>query len=503
VIAAALVIVAAAAALRFWNLGAGIPHNLGQDEPHIINRVLIMMKTGDLNPHFFEWPSLTMYLNLIVGCVTFLAGAMAGSWRHMDFFPIAELYLAGRQFTALVGTATVVVTFAIGRRWGHGVALTAAALMAVIPHHVRESHYVLTDVPTGFFVALTLLLSLRAHEQPSLRRLLWAGATAGLAASCKYNGAIAIVMPMVVVWTSGWTAAIGAGGWSGRFRRTLAVAGVALAAFLAGTPYAIADLPTFLNDYAGLAFTFARDRPGDPGWLIYLKHLLGAMSWPALVLTVAGLLVAAWRIISGPDRVPALVLMTFSLVYFVVMARSFQIYGRYLVPLFAPLSVMAALAAMTAATALGNAFKRRLAAPLAGAAIVVLMLSAPAASSWVMVRDLSRPSTVDLAYQWILANVPANSKVVVESGALWLPEQYQLVVSRSLIDRSLDDYARDGVTYILAASPVFQATIRDPFANRDATVAYRSLLDRATEIAAFDPSATVAGPSIRLYRLPR
>ena len=37
--------------------------------------------------------------------------------------------------------------------------------MAVMPLHVRESHYVLTDVPVTFFVTLTFLLSLRAHER--------------------------------------------------------------------------------------------------------------------------------------------------------------------------------------------------------------------------------------------------------------------------------------------------------------------------------------------------
>ena len=35
----------------------------------------------------------------------------------------------------------------------------------MLPLHVRESHYVLTDVPLTFFVTLTLLLSLRAHER--------------------------------------------------------------------------------------------------------------------------------------------------------------------------------------------------------------------------------------------------------------------------------------------------------------------------------------------------
>ena len=42
-----------------------------------------------------------------------------------------------------------------------------------MPLHVRESHYVLTDVPVTFFVTLTLLLSLRAHERATLGAVRW------------------------------------------------------------------------------------------------------------------------------------------------------------------------------------------------------------------------------------------------------------------------------------------------------------------------------------------
>ena len=74
VLAVAAAIVVVAGALRLWNIGAGIPHNVGADEPQIMQRVVHMMKTGDLNPHFFDWPSLTFYLNLVVSCLAFLAG---------------------------------------------------------------------------------------------------------------------------------------------------------------------------------------------------------------------------------------------------------------------------------------------------------------------------------------------------------------------------------------------------------------------------------------------
>jgi 4-amino-4-deoxy-L-arabinose transferase-like glycosyltransferase len=386
------------------------------------------------------------------------------------------------------------VTFAAARRWGAGTALLAAALIAVNPNHVRESHYVLTDVPTAFFTTLTLLLSLRAYERPTIGRLLWAAASAGLAASCKYNGAIAIVMPLIVALTSG-------GGLVAGTRRTLAVIGIAVLAFLAGTPYAVLDLPAFLNDYARLASTFARERPGEAGWSLYLKHVSGSLAWPAFLLAIGGGLIIVRRILTGPARVPALMVTGFTLVYFVVMARSFQIYGRYMLPLYPALSIMAAVATVGLMEWSKRAIKPRAAAVMVTGALVAMPLAMPTITAVSLSQSMGRRSTIDLAYEWILAHVPPGAKVAVETGGPQLPSQYQTLGVKSLTERSYDDYVREGVTYFVASSPRYQAALTDPRANADASIAYRTLLDRTAEVAEFDASPGVGGPSVHLYRI--
>jgi hypothetical protein len=66
-----------------------------------MNRVVHMMKTGDFNPHFFDWPTLTFYLNLVVSCLTFLGRRDARRVEQPGSGLGVGLYLAGRQFTAL------------------------------------------------------------------------------------------------------------------------------------------------------------------------------------------------------------------------------------------------------------------------------------------------------------------------------------------------------------------------------------------------------------------
>ena len=99
-----------------------------------------------------------------------------------------------------LAAATVLIVYHIGMRWGARHALLAAGLMAVLPLHVRYSHFVLTDTPLTFFVALTFLLSLLAHERATLGSFAAAGVAAGLAAATKYNGGIALLMPVIACW---------------------------------------------------------------------------------------------------------------------------------------------------------------------------------------------------------------------------------------------------------------------------------------------------------------
>lgn len=64
------------AALRFWNIQTGLPYRIGPDEPVIAERAIHIMRTGNFHPQFFDYPGLSIYLQVIVGCIVFVAGAM-------------------------------------------------------------------------------------------------------------------------------------------------------------------------------------------------------------------------------------------------------------------------------------------------------------------------------------------------------------------------------------------------------------------------------------------
>jgi hypothetical protein len=489
-------VVVVAGVLRFAHLRSGVPYAVGVDEPEIMWRAVRMMQTGDFNPHFFDWPSLTIYLQFALACMTFLAGAMHGAWHSLSQVSEADFYVTGRALTAALGTATVVVTFVAARRWGVAAALAAAALMAVMPHHVRESHYTLADVPMAFFATAAWWLALRAIEHPRLRAFAWAGVAVGLAASAKYNGSIAIVMPVMAAIAAGGSVAI-------ITRRLGVIAACAAGAFLLGTPYALLDLPKFLNDYARLAAIFAAPRAGEPGWSIYLKHLRITLGTPGLVAAAIGMAAAGARSVTGPDRGRWALTLAFPMLYFFVMARSFQIYGRYTLPLLPFACLFAALGIGLAASWLVRSFRpaRAWTTMTAAAGLTLAIAVVPAWRSIAFDQTLARTSTMDEAYGWIVRHVPPGSRIAIESRALLLPPAYPSEHVRSVLDHTYDDYVSDGFTYLVASTDAYQAAFAPAPPRRDAFARYRTLFAQTTEDAAFIPTAGQPGPTLRIFKL--
>jgi 4-amino-4-deoxy-L-arabinose transferase-like glycosyltransferase len=494
------IILAVAALLRFVAIGSGIPFNIGVDEPEIMSRVVHMMRSGDFNPHFFDYPGLYFYLQLGVAVVRFLVGATLGHWTALDQVDAADFYLWGRALTALLGTLTVLLVYRIGMRWGARHAALAAGLMAVMPLHVRESHYVLTDVPETFFVTLTLLLTLSAHERERAGSFAIAGAAAGLAAATKYPGGLVIIVPLIAVWMTLGTK-------PSRLTATLATIGGAAAAFLLAAPYTILDLPAFLNGYAHLAGYYTPKRLAEPAAVTYYKHLSRSMEWPAFLLVLGGLGLGAVRAFRGPGRVRWTVTIAFPLLYFYFLSGQTLVFGRYLLPLIPFVCVLAAVGTVS-----GVSLLRRFDIPRAPrtaiiAAITAAALLPPAWQSLNFIRTINRTSTIEQAHSWILSDIPAGATIVIETQALLLsPQKYkarnvpQLVLdSRTPADR--DGYVKAGVDYIVASSQRYGDAMSHPKDFPDLYQAYSRLFAESQEVMRFTPNAEHPGPEIRVFRL--
>jgi 4-amino-4-deoxy-L-arabinose transferase-like glycosyltransferase len=237
-------------ALRLWGIGWSLPdarHPLATyhpDELVNLNAALAAdIPHGKFDIGFYNYG--TFYFYLVSFAQTFGRGWGLIPSRPPNVSPLsaqaageqAALFLTGRIVTMLLGTATILVIYALGNRlFGRKVGLSAALLYALAPLAVVHAHFLTVDVPATFFVALALLwsarlLTLQTSEaltpgpSPTLRERgeskfpfplgrglggrssqggmsTWkdytlAGVWVGLAAATKYTASMVLIAPVV------------------------------------------------------------------------------------------------------------------------------------------------------------------------------------------------------------------------------------------------------------------------------------------------------------------
>lgn len=386
----------------------GLPGFAHPDET-ILVPLAVQLLTGELNPHFFNWPSLSA---MVLAALAGLRGALreaAGGPSVLGAFveAPATFYLVGRATSALVGTLTVGATYLLGARvLGRAGGLLAAGLLAVSLQHVVDSHFATTDVAVTALVVAAVLAALRYLQagRPSLA--LGAGVLGGLAASAKYNGALAGAAFLGAYALRRWAAP---GERRPGWRPLAAWGGGALAGFLAGTPYAALAPGEFLRGVlgeVGAIGTVQFGNEGDPPALAFhLLHALPqAVGWSALLAAGVGV-VALLR------RVPAagLVVLAFPLPYLAVIASWESRFERYATPLLPFVAVLAATAALELRR---WCWGRR---PWVLLLAALALLAEPAARLTAYQALLRRPDTRELAGAWIERHLPPGSRLATQS----------------------------------------------------------------------------------------
>ena len=405
-------------ALRVWSASYGLPDLYHPDEPRIVERA-VRVHQGDFNPRFFNWPSLYMYVMALVYGVAFGASTdgVAGAFSRNP----ALFYLVGRLVTGLFGTATLAVLYLTGRvAYGRAVAMLAASLLAVNLLHVRDSHWVTTDVPLTFLVTLATFLALRYWRTGRLADAGAAGLVAGLATSMKYPGGLAFLglLTAHAARRSGWPVWRRIAG-----RDAVAAAGLAVVGFVVGTPFALLTPGPFargvLDELREVHTVQFGNEAEAPGYLFHLAYSLPeAMGWPLYLLALAGL---AWALTVRGVR--EAILLAFAIPYLVVIVTWSSRFERYAIPLLPVLTLLAAVAVVRGTgwllVRVRLASAPWFAAALAGAAALLLV---PALGRVVAYhRLLGQPDTRELGSAWVEREIPPGARIALEPYSLSLP----------------------------------------------------------------------------------
>jgi 4-amino-4-deoxy-L-arabinose transferase-like glycosyltransferase len=163
------------AALRFYPIWFGLPYAQARPDETTTLGAAVAILSGDPNPHFFHWPSLTFYL---------FAGLFAAARAAKGTLAYADYTLIARGAVACAGTLTIVLLARTARSIAdRSTAIVAAAFLSVAVLHVRESHFAMTDVLMTMWATACLLVLAEPRTGRAPLAMALAGVAGGLATS--------------------------------------------------------------------------------------------------------------------------------------------------------------------------------------------------------------------------------------------------------------------------------------------------------------------------------
>jgi Glycosyltransferase family 87 len=414
-----------------------------------VPRAWHMVHGGGLDPHWFDYPTLLMYL---------LAPFQA--WQD------APSYLTARLVVLVLALGAIAAAWWLGlRAYGMTAAAVAAAVVAVETTEVAYSRMAVTDVPLTLGVAATLALLVSG-------RIKLGGLVAGLATSIKYPGVLLLV-PLLV---AGY-----------RQPRRLAIGAVlAAVAFCATSPFFVAHFGSAVSDAYRVQrlahqgwLGFEHDQVAPIAFIVRLWHGLG----PALLVCALGLVVAL-----AQRRRTDLILASFAIVYFIDISTFGAHFDRYVLPLLVPLGALAG--------------RLRALAP-----VTLLLLVVPLTWAVRDARKLTKTDTRVVAHRWVERHLPHGARIAVDPSLtpfegfqvlrlqLPLPEEDQPDRNRSV--RVLLEHR---VRYVVVTGAIADRVLaaRDDYPHE---VAFYDELRTRTKRLFYRKEDGLNGPWVAVYRI--
>ena len=509
-----LVLAVLASALRLWGIGFDLPNLYHRDEAKYVSIPLNILKSGDYNPHFFNYPTLFFYLLALVYVLYFLFMASRGRLSNLDGLTLPEQvlsnvvgkatmpsqFLVGRGMVALSGTLTVLLVYWITRQaYSRRAGFIAALLFSFSPTHIRNSHFIAPDVTMILVVLASFFFSYQVFLKGRRQDYLLAGALAGLAISTKYN-AYPILVPLFVAhfFQRGRKALL-------NLDILLAVLACVLGFFL-GTPYAFLDLPAFLN---GLAFEVRHYAMlGDPG-----SEGQNALLWDGdYLVRTEGLipLLAGLEAVRGllARHQKTLLLLSFPAIYIFLVSSYVVKNDRTVLTIVPFVAVLAGVFLDRIITFISNKAAsskqqaiRKYAPYLLLTTCCLLLCSWPARLAIQINTRFTQEDVRAQVTRWIEAKLPPGSRIV---GEYYSPLLVNSVHDFRWVDRAIDQpiaWYEANADYVVFVENRYGGFYLDPSRYPAQIAAYEAMFSQFTLVKEFQGGALGNPCHAKVYRV--
>lgn len=505
-----VLIIVMALVAYLWGIERNLPFTAEVDEDQYVDRAVKMAASGDLNPAWFGNPGSTviyplMFIYRVSNAIVTQTSPFQDDPNLLKRFESSfwQFYLAGRLLSVTYAVLSIPLVYLIGRRiFNSRVGLGGAFLFVLYAPVVYYIKIVRTDSAALFFGLLSLWLCLKVLDRPNVLRQVLAGSAIGLSIASRYFMVALIPILLAVDVTVVWEQR------PKSFKEIpwiplLAGLTAIFLAFVFSSPYFILQFPIAMQDIRNEARATHLGADGLTmfgNMLWYIRSAIpGTITRPQVILTAIGVLIILVK--RNPLQ---LLLLGFVIVFLIGISFSPLHWDRWIIQIIPVLSLFIAYTVDTLIQKIGGQFNLNLITNKTLYSICILLL-AILPGRQVVYLDLqdSSPSTRVVAREWMVKNLSAQSRIAQEWYTAPLDDtSFKTSLQFSLAeDQHLKDYHREGFDYLVVSSEIYDRYLMESDRYVDETNFYNTLFTETKLIKVFEPTTTMGGPTIRIYKL--
>lgn len=385
--------------LRFYNLNWDQGHFFHPDERNIAMAVSRIHFFDQLNPQFFAYGSLPIYLYRAIGDFLVILTkdpTWVSDWSYIN--------LIGRSTSAFFATLSIFLIFFLGKKIGNArVGLLAAFLTAFTVALIQTAHYGTTESLLVFWLLLLAIFSFEITEKPTLKTYMKVGVVLGLAAATKVSALSFLIIPFSAHFLYYFRS------WKNHLKLLISLL-TALFTLAVFSPYVFLSFQKFTESMkyesgvatGSLKVVYVLQFDKTWPYLFQIKNFFWQMG-PMTALGIFGMLLLLAQTIRTKNK-KLFIFLSFPVAYFLYVGSWHTKFIRYMVPVLPFLS-------LTASWFIWELWKK---SKVFGSIILTLTLTLTFFWSSAFFSIYTREQTRITASRWIYQNIPQGAEILTE-----------------------------------------------------------------------------------------
>lgn len=443
------------------------------DEPGVIepankiatNTILYGNPDPNVPPHPFKYASAIFYMHALIratvipsayilhkttGFTFSLSEQQFGNPSFEQFlieigpYALPDILLWFHRLpSVLLGVATVLLVYKLALLFfkKRSVALFAALSLAVMPHHVRDSHYATVTIIQTFFFLLAFFLSARIWQRASIKTCVLAGLATGFATSIKYFPLPVLPLLFFLFLT--------------RRKLSLKLLLVTILAVFAGywigMPYIIFHLNEMVGFYKVMASLYVPNQEGKsflerliPAFIhgYHLQFFLKSGVGPTLtIFGVVGIIygLIRWRLITSSLLIVPVINTLFISLYLEA------VYDTLTIPVLPFFAIFIGIGTWWFTTSIKQIFQKKLISIILAVGIIFSM---PLFNSAGASIACTNAITEQEAHDWIAKNLPDGATIAFQPNMRMPSKNFKFIRSDPKSAFLLSEIQESGAEYI-------------------------------------------------------